>query len=90
LKAPAKFVVPKRADQVYVIGAGAVAVARSRGDGPTWQAAGQVLERISAAGKSDIAVSLAREWMKCRPGNEIPSESMLKSLIPLMKEARLI
>lgn len=90
LKAPNKFVVPKRADQVYVIGAGVVAVARSRGDGPTWQAAGQVLERISVAGKSDIAVSLAREWMKCRPGNETPSESTLKSLIPLMKEARLI
>jgi hypothetical protein len=57
---------------------------------PRWHAVGVVLERIAAAGYPDIAVAFAREWMRERPGSEMPSTEVLRSLVPLLKEARLI
>jgi len=88
--APANFVVPERADQIYVICAGAMAVLRHNLTPPRWHAVGLVLERIAAAGYPDVAVSFAREWMKERPADELPSSDVLRSLVPLLKEARLI
>jgi hypothetical protein len=89
LESPSNFVIPARADQVYVIGAGVLAVVRSKNSAERWHKVGQVLERI-AAKNPDISVSLAREWLKIRPGNETPNKSVLLSLVPLLKEARLI
>ena len=87
---PTKFVVPERADQIYVICAGAMAVLRHQLSPQRWHAVGVVLERVAAAGYPDIAVAFAREWMRERPGNELPSSDVLRSLVPLLKEARLI
>jgi hypothetical protein len=89
LEAPNKFALPARADQIYVIGAGVLAVVRSKNNKDRWHKAGQVLERI-AAKHPDISVSLAREWLKIRPGDETPNKSVLLALVPLLKEARLI
>jgi hypothetical protein len=90
LAAPADFPMPTRADQIYVIGAGVLAVVRHNLTGERWQAAGVVLERIASGGHPDIAVSFARDWIRERPEGQMPSETMLKSLVPLLKEARLI
>lgn len=87
---PAGFPMPQRADQIYVIGAGVLAVLRHNLTGPRWHATGTVLERIAASGHPDIAVTFARDWIKERPKSEMPSEKMLKSLVPLLREARLI
>ncbi len=90
LASPSDFPMPTRADQIYVIGAGVLAVLRHNLTGERWQAAGIVLERIATGGHPDIAVSFARDWLKERPEGQMPSEAMLKSLLPLLKEARLI
>lgn len=90
LKAPSDFPMPTRADQIYVIGAGVLAVVRHQLTGERWQAAGVVLERIADSGHPDIAVSFARDWLRERPQGQMPSETMLKSLVPLLREARLI
>jgi hypothetical protein len=87
---PANFPMPQRADQIYVIGAGVMAVLRHNLTSSRWHAAGQVLERIANSGHPDIAVSFARVWIKERPGAETPTSSVLTSLVPLLKEARLI
>ena len=87
---PANVVLPSRADQVYVLGAGVLAVLRGRLTAQRWDAAGVVFERIAAGGHPDIAVAFARDWMKERPKGRVPQEGILKALIPLMKEARLI
>lgn len=87
---PTGFPIPQRADQIYVVGAGVLAVLRHNLTAPRWQATGTVLERIASSGHPDIAVTFARDWIKERPASEMPSETMLKSLVPLLKEARLI
>ncbi|MCX6459098.1 MAG: ATP-binding protein [Actinobacteria bacterium] len=90
LAAPTKFKPPKRADQVYVIGAGVLAVVRNNTTEARWHAAGQVLERIASAGNPDIAVAFARDWLKMRPGDAMPDSALLKALIPLLQEAKMI
>ena len=90
LAAPEKFKPPKRADQVYVVGAGVLAVVRNKLTVDRWNAAGQVLERIASGGNPDIAVSFARDWLRMRPGGAMPDAGLLKSLIPLLQEARMI
>ena len=90
LKDPRAFVVPGRADHIYVIGAGVMAVMRGDCTAQRWHAAGLILERIASAGHPDIAVSFARDWIKERPSGEMPKDDVLRSLIPLLKEARLI
>jgi hypothetical protein len=84
------FVIPSRADQLYVMCAGILAVVRSKPTTERWHAAGVVYERIAAAGHPDIAVSFARDWIRERPDGEVPREEVLRALIPLLKEARLI
>ena len=90
LKDPTGFVLPARADQIYVIGAGVLAVVANNMTTERWRAAGHVLERIASGGHPDISVSFARDWIKQRPDGQMPDTSVLKSLVPLLKEARLI
>lgn len=86
----AKLKLPKRADQVYVIGAGVLAAVRARNTPERWHAAGRVLERVTTGGHPDIAVSFARDWLRMRPGSELPDTGLLKALSPLLAEAKLI
>lgn len=90
LRDPTRFVVPGRADHIYVIGAGVMAVLRGNFNADRWNSAGLVLERIARDGHPDIAVSFARDWIKERPAGQMPSDEVLSSLIPLLREARLI
>lgn len=90
LARPRDVVLPSRPDQLYVLGAGVLAVMRSSLTASRWHAAGIVFERLASSGHPDIAVSFARDWVKERPGKELPQDDVLVSLIPLMKEARLI
>jgi hypothetical protein len=90
LKQGAKFKPPRRADQVYVIGAGVLAAVRRDTTEERWHAAGQVLERITTNGHPDIAVSFARDWLRMRPGAAMPDSGLLKALIPLLTEAKLL
>jgi MoxR-like ATPase len=90
LKDPAAFAIPKRADLVYVIAAGVLAEIRNNPSKDNWSRAGEVLERLANNGSPDIAVSLAREWLKLRPANAQPDTSILQALVPLLKEANLI
>jgi MoxR-like ATPase len=90
IKAPDKFVVPERADQIYVICAGAMSVMRHNVTPQRWHAVGFIFERVAASGYPDIAVAFARDWIKERPGSELPRPEVLRSLVPLLKEARLI
>lgn len=78
---------PARADLIYVIGAGVMAVLRSDVSPARWHAAGVVLERIAAAGHPDIAMAFAREWIRLRPEGERPQPGVLQALIPLMAQA---
>jgi hypothetical protein len=87
---PTGFVLPARADQIYVIGAGILAVVTNNLTVDRWRAAGMVLERIASSGHPDIAVSFARDWIKQRPDGQMPDTQVLTSLVPLLKEARLI
>lgn len=90
LRRPQEFEMPQRADRIYVIGAGVLAVIRNDPTLPRWNAGGVVLERIAREGHPDIAVSFAREWIRERPGDAMPDAQVLRSLVPLLKEARLI
>ena len=90
LRDPTRFVVPTRADQVYVIGAGVLAVTRANVTLDRWKATGTVLERIAQAGHPDIAVSFARDWIRERPSGATPDTAVLTALVPLLREARLI
>lgn len=90
LSKPRDFVVPSRTDQIYVIGAGVLAVLRNNLTSERWDAAGVVLERIANSGHPDIAVSFARDWIAERPTDKMPDTGVLRALIPLLKEARLI
>lgn len=87
---PTKFKLPKRADQVYVIGAGVLSVVRAKNTVDRWHSAGQVLERIAGGGNPDIAVAFARDWLRMRPDGAMPDASLLKALIPLLQEAKMI
>ena len=87
---PRDFVLPSRTDQIYVIGAGVLAVLRNNLTPERWDAAGIVLERIANGGHPDIAVSFARDWIAERPEGKMPDSQVLRALVPLLKEARLI
>lgn len=78
---------PARADLIYVIGAGVMAVLRSEVTPARWHAASLVLERIAAAGHPDIAMAFAREWIQLRPEGERPQQGVLQALIPLLAQA---
>jgi hypothetical protein len=87
---PQDFTLPTRADQIYVLGAGILNVLSRDTSIPRWHAAGSVLEKIVDAGHPDMAVSFARQWLKMRPGSEIPNTAVLQALVPLLTEAKLI
>lgn len=90
LGAPGQFPLPKRPDQLFVIAGGALRAVRNNPTPDRWHAAGQVLERIANEGFADIAVSLARDWLSLRPEGAKPDANLLKALVPLLKEAKLI
>lgn len=90
LAKPTEFALPKRPDQLFVIAGGALRAVRNNATAERWQAAGQVLERIANEGFADIAVSLARDWLSLRPENAKPDANVLKALVPLLKEAKMI
>jgi hypothetical protein len=87
---PDRFVIPGRADQIYVLGAGVLAVVRANLTPQRWDDAGRVFERIASTGHPDIAVAFARDWIRERPEGRMPREEVLRALVPLLKEARLI
>ena len=86
---------PRRADQVFVIGAAVLNSIRNDNSADRWLAAGQIFESMCAE-HPDIAVSLSREWIKRRPISKnlkdqlMPQTEFIKALIPLMTEAGLI
>ncbi len=90
LDAPDTLVLPSRADQIFVLGAGILNVLSRDNSVDRWHAAGKVLEKIVESGNPDMAVSFARQWLKIRPGNETPNSTVLQALIPLLTEAKLI
>lgn len=90
LAGPGEFPIPKRPDQLFVIAGGALRAVRSNPTDSRWSAAGQILERIANEGFADIAVSLARDWLGMRPEGSKPDPNVLKALVPLLKEAKLI
>ncbi len=91
----AAFVLPKRADQVFVIGASVINAVRSNVTPDRWHAAGALLEAISAK-NPDIAVSLAHDWLKIRPVSKdpkkpiMPDPKVLHSMLPLLVAAGMI
>lgn len=90
MKAPRDFVLPTRMDKIYVIGASLMAVLRNNQTQARWDAVGVVLERIASSGNPDLAVTFARDWMRERPEGAIPDKVLLRSLIPLLVEAKMI
>jgi len=90
LSAPENITLPGRADQIYVLGAGILNVLSRNNSAERWHAAGKVLEKIVDSGHPDMAVSFARQWLKIRPGSETPNSAVLKALVPLLTEAKLI
>jgi hypothetical protein len=55
-----------------------------------WEAVGIVLERIASSGHPDLAVTFARDWLRERPKGATPDTALLKALIPLLTEAKMI
>jgi hypothetical protein len=90
LNAPESLALPSRADQIYVLGAGILNALNRDNSTDRWHAAGKILEKIVEAGHPDMAVGFARQWLKIRPANETPNSTVLKALVPLLTEAKLI
>ena len=90
IAAPKNFVIPNRMDKVYVIGASLMAVLRNNMTLERWEAVGVVLERIASGGHTDLAVTFARDWLRERPTGATPDSNLLKALIPLLTEAKMI
>ncbi len=87
---PTGVVIPRRADKIFVL-AGATVLAACRDATPTrWRAAGTLLERIATAGHPDIAVTFARQWLRAQPAGEPLPADVLRSLVPLLAEAKLL
>lgn len=87
---PESLVLPSRADQIYVLGAGILNLLSREKSVEKWHAAGIVLEKIVDSGHPDMAVSFARQWLKFRPTGENPNSAVLRALVPLLSEAKLI
>jgi hypothetical protein len=96
LQDPSGLNIPKRADLVFVIGAGVLNAVRNNLTADRWHAVGELLENIAENGHPDIAVSLARGWLATRPkapkGADpvLPNLLIMRTMVPLMTEARLI
>lgn len=91
LKGADNFAIPSRADQIYVILAGALNLVRRKApDAESWTQMGKLLERVAASGFPDLAVNVAKSWLKLKPEAAAPNPELLSALVPLMKEAQLI
>ncbi len=92
---PGSFDMPRRADQVFVVGAAVMNALRSDNSASRWIAGGEILEAMCER-FPDIAVSLARDWMNIRPMSRSkkddigPTDGLIHALIPLMAEAGLL
>jgi hypothetical protein len=87
---PKDFVLPNRMDKIYVVGASLMAAIRYKMTLERWNAVGIVLERMATSGHPDLAVTFARDWLRERPKGAMPEKSLLRSLIPLLTEAKMI
>lgn len=87
---PNKFVMPNRLDKIYVVGASLMAAIRYKMTLDRWNAVGIVLERMASSGHPDLAVTFARDWIRERPEGATPEKSLLRSLVPLLTEAKMI
>ena len=90
IASPRNFVIPNRMDKIYVVGASLMAVLRNNMTRQRWDAVGIVLERIAEGGNPDLAVTFARDWLRERPKDAVPDPALLKALIPLLTEAKMI
>ena len=77
-------------DRIYVIGASLMSALRNSTTLDRWDTVGKVLEMIAKSGHPDLAVTFARDWMKIRPENATPDKELLRSLVPLLTEAKMI
>ncbi len=55
-----------------------------------WNTVGRVLELIAKSGNPDLAVTFARDWIRIRPEGATPDKELLRSLVPLLTEAKMI
>jgi hypothetical protein len=85
-----KFKLPTRMDKVYVIGASLMSALRSSTTLERWNTVGKVLELIAKSGHPDLAVTFARDWIRIRPEGATPDKELLRSLVPLLTEAKMI
>ena len=90
IASPKNFVLPNRMDKIYVVGASLMAVLRNNMTLDRWNAVGIVLERMASGGHPDLAVTFARDWMRERPKGASPDTKLLRALIPLLTEAKMI
>lgn len=85
-----KFKLPTRMDKIYVIGASLMSALRSSTTLERWNTVGRVLELIAKSGNPDLAVTFARDWIRIRPEGATPDKELLRSLVPLLTEAKMI
>jgi hypothetical protein len=85
-----KFKLPTRMDKIYVIGAALMSALRSSTTLERWNTVGKVLELIAKSGHPDLAVTFARDWIRIRPEGATPDKELLRSLVPLLTEAKMI
>jgi hypothetical protein len=45
---------------------------------------------MASSGHPDLAVTFARDWIRERPEGATPEKSLLRSLVPLLTEAKMI
>jgi hypothetical protein len=84
------FKLPTRLDKIYVIGASLMSALRNSTTLERWNTVGKVLELIAKSGHPDLAVTFARDWIRIRPENATPDKDLLRSLVPLLTEAKMI
>ena len=84
------FKLPTRMDKIYVIGASLMSALRNSLTVERWNSVGKVLEMIAKSGNPDLAVTFARDWIRLRPEGSTPDKELLRSLVPLLTEAKMI
>jgi hypothetical protein len=84
------FTLPTRMDKIYVIGASLMSALRNSVTVQRWNTVGKVLEMIAKSGHPDLAVTFARDWIRIRPDDATPDKNLLRSLVPLLTEAKMI
>jgi len=84
------FKLPTRMDKIYVIGASLMSALRNSVTVERWNSVGKVLEMIAKSGHPDLAVTFARDWIRIRPDGATPDKELLRSLVPLLTEAKMI